>query len=279
MSVVGAAGARRAVGAAGEGSLCQWSAAHPVKQTQADGQTRCIARGYEQIETITAQLDGVSSTWTERRLLVQSLAALQAAKQSLHTRLKQAQQALSELVVRRQGKAVLSERTEVEQAVADTLAHFRVQGLLLVTVTEKLEQQSVRAYRDRAATVRIARQFTITSEVQTEAVREASEHLAWRVYATNRAEERLPLTQAVEVYRDEYLVEHNFGRLKGHPLSLSPDDVERDDHATGLVRLLSIALRVLTLLEVAASSPGPTRRFPARTVCGQSQARDDSAHD
>jgi transposase len=31
--------------------------------------------------------------------------------------------------------------------------------------------------------------------------------------------------------------------------SLSPMYVARDDHATGLIRLLSIALRVLTLLE------------------------------
>ncbi len=39
------------------------------------------------------------------------------------------------------------------------------------------------------------------------------------------------------------------GRLKGRLLSLRPMDVPRDDHATGLMRLLSIALRVLTLLE------------------------------
>lgn len=39
------------------------------------------------------------------------------------------------------------------------------------------------------------------------------------------------------------------GRLKGRPLSLRPMSVQRDDHATGLMRLLSIALRVLTLLE------------------------------
>jgi len=32
-------------------------------------------------------------------------------------------------------------------------------------------------------------------------------------------------------------------------LSLTPMYVQRDDHATGLIRLLSIALRVLTLLE------------------------------
>jgi hypothetical protein len=39
------------------------------------------------------------------------------------------------------------------------------------------------------------------------------------------------------------------GRLKGRPLSLTPMYVQRDDHATGLIRLLSIAIRVLTLLE------------------------------
>ena len=50
-------------------------------------------------------------------------------------------------------------------------------------------------------------------------------------------------------YRSEYLVERSLGRLKGCPLSLTPMYVQRDDHATGLIRLLSIALRVLTLLE------------------------------
>ena len=50
-------------------------------------------------------------------------------------------------------------------------------------------------------------------------------------------------------YRQEYLVERSFGRLKGRPLSLTPMYVHRDEHATGLIRLLSIGLRVLTLLE------------------------------
>jgi len=220
-----------------------------IERTQADGRTHCIAQGYEQVETVTAQPDGLACTWSERRLLVQSMAAKLSAEQGLHTRLKQAQQALSELLVRRQGKAVLLERTQVEQAVAETLAHFRVEGLLLVTVTEQAQEQAVRAYRDRPATTRITRQFSVSSQVQTEALRKASEQLGWRVYATNHAAEKLSLTQAVEAYRDEYLVERNFGRLKGHPLSLSPMYVERDDHATGLVRLLSLALRVLTLLE------------------------------
>ncbi len=220
-----------------------------VERTGADGQTHCIAQGYQFSEVITAQSEGASYTWTERRLLVRSEAATRTAETALRTRLGQVQRAVAELLVRRQGKPVLADRAAVEQAVADTLVHFRVEGLLVVTVSEQLTEQSVRAYRNRPATVRTTRQFTISSEVQTDAVTSAIEQLGWRVYATNQVADLLSLAQAVEAYRDEYLVERNFGRLKGHPLSLSPMYVERDDHATGLVRLLSIALRVLTLIE------------------------------
>ncbi len=220
-----------------------------VERTGADGQTHCIAQGYEESETLTAQLEGMSYTWTERRLLLRSEAAARAAETALRSRLGQAQTALAELAVRRQGKPLLSDRAAVEQAVADTVAHFRVEGLLGVTVSEQVTEQPVRAYRNRPATVRTARQFTINSQVEPEALASAIEQLGWRVYATNQTADGLSLAQAVEAYRDEYLVERNFGRLKGHPLSLSPMYVERDDHATGLVRLLSIALRVLTLLE------------------------------
>ena len=220
-----------------------------VERTGADGQTHCIAHGYDSCETITAQSEGTLYTWTERRLLVRSEAAARAAETALRGRLGQAQTAVADLVVRRQGKPVLADRAAVEQAVADALAHFRVEGLLVVTVSERLTEQPVRTYRGRPATVRTQRQCTISSDVEPEALASAIEQLGWRVYATNQAADGLSVPQAVEAYRDEYLVERNFGRLKGHPLSLSPMYVERDDHATGLVRLLSIALRVLTLLE------------------------------
>lgn len=72
--------------------------------------------------------------------------------------------------------------------------------------------------------------------------------LGWRVYVTNQPAEQLSITQAVWVC-SEYLVEQDLGRLKGRLLSLTPMYLQRDDHATGLVRLLSFGLRVLALLE------------------------------
>ncbi len=144
---------------------------------------------------------------------------------------------------------MLSDRAALEQAVADTVTHFRVGGLVRVTVSEQVNGQSVRTYWDRPATVRTFRQFIIISEVETEALVSTIAQLGWRVYATNQSADGLSLAQAVEAYHDEHLVERNFGRLKGQPLLLSPMYVERDDHATGLVRLLSLALRILMLLE------------------------------
>jgi len=50
------------------------------------------------------------------------------------------------------------------------------------------------------------------------------------------------------------LTERGFARLKGFPLSLTPIYLQREDHITGLIRLLSIGLRVLTLLEFQVRS-------------------------
>ena len=60
---------------------------------------------------------------------------------------------------------------------------------------------------------------------------------------------RIIISHKVLAYREQYIAERSFGRLKGQPLSLTPMYLQRDDHATGLIRLLTIGLRVLTLLE------------------------------
>ena len=73
--------------------------------------------------------------------------------------------------------------------------------------------------------------------------------LGWRAYVTNAPQKRLSLEQAVREYRHEYHIERGFGRLKGAPLSLAPMFVKREDQVVGLTHLLSVALRILTLME------------------------------
>jgi len=221
----------------------------PVERADEQGKITCIAQGYETVQILTGQVDGEPQTWQEHRLLIQSMAATRAAEQSLQQRLQQAQQALQELTIRRQGKPRLTERAAVEEAINEIFTHFRVEGLLRVDVQEQVQERPVRAYRGRLSAMRRDLTFTISSERKEDAIAQAISQLGWRAYATNHSTEQLTLEQAVEAYRDEYLVERNFARLKGRPLSLAPLYVQRDDHRVGLVRLLTIALRVITLLE------------------------------
>src|SRR5581483_6280577 len=164
-------------------------------------------------------------------------------------RLQKAQQALDDLSLRRQGKPRLRERTEVEEAIKAVLKQFQVEGLLSVQIQEHVTERPVRAYRGQVSGVRRDLTFTVMSAREETAIARAMSELGWRVYATNEAGKDLTVEQAVLAYRDEYLVERNFARLKGRPLSLAPLYVQRDDHRVGLVRLLTIALRVLTVLE------------------------------
>ncbi len=110
-------------------------------------------------------------------------------------------------------------------------------------------ERTVRAYGGRVSSVRRELTFPLPIQRAETAIAQALDQLGWRVYATNHLLSHLALEQAVEAYRDEYVVERNFSRLKGHPLSLAPLYVQRDDHRVGLVRLLTLALRVLTVLE------------------------------
>src|SRR4051812_1107612 len=71
--------------------------------------------------------------------------------------------------------------------------------------------------------------------------------MGWRVYATNQ----LPLGLAGVVwgYRGQNRLEDNWSRLKGQPLGLTPMYLQEESRIVGLVLLLSLALRLLSVLE------------------------------
>src|SRR5258707_373147 len=229
-----------------------WNGERPllaVHRATAEGEDEVIAEGYEQGIELSSEVQGQSVTWTERRLVVRSLKQAQAATAALHPRLGKAQAALTQLTVHKQGKPVYRDADSLQQAAQAILKAHQVQGLIRLQIDEQVGERPVRAYGTHPAAVRVERSFHLHSEVDQAAVSATTRRLGWRVYVTNHPEQTLSLEQAVLAYREEYLVERGFGRLKGKPLSLSPMYVQRDQRATGLIHLLSVALRILTLLE------------------------------
>jgi transposase len=231
---------------AGERSLT------PVYRSKDGQESELVAQGYEQTMALTGEVEGRPITWSERHLIVRSLKQAEAASVALQARLLKAQAALMQLNEHRQGKKAYRDADALQQAALAILKHHRVEGLLRLRIEEQVRERPVRAYGPHPATVRVEQTFHLHAEIDETAVTAAMRRFGWRVYATNHPQETLSLEQAVLAYREEYLVEHDFGRLKGKPLSLSPMYVQSDRRATGLIRLLSLGLRVLTLLEFRA---------------------------
>jgi transposase len=221
----------------------------PVFRTNAEGETEKIAEGFEREERLTATVERQEITWTERRLFVRSFMYAKAAETALRERLEKAQVALEALNERKQGKRHFTEVEPLRQVAEEIMRQYRVEGLLSLSFTEQVQERNVRQYGDRPAEVRIEREAAIGVSRDETAIEQANAHFGWRVYATNHSAKRLPLEKAVLAYRNEYLVERGFARLKGRTLSLTPMYLKDDRRVTGLIRLLSIGLRVLTLLE------------------------------
>jgi transposase len=220
-----------------------------ITRRTATGTRQHLADGYERLEPLTVEMAGATLAWTERRLVVRSRQLARAGERALRARVTQAQAALTALNARGRGKRRFPELPPVQTAVEAILTRYRVHGLLTVQYTERVQKRPLRRDGSRPATVQVERDIRVKVVADRPAVATAIGRLGWRVYATNALPAQLSLAQAVLAYRSQYLVESAMGRLKGHPLSLTPMYLQRDDHATGLIRLLSIGLRVLTLLE------------------------------
>ena len=79
------------------------------------------------------------------------------------------------------------------------------------------------------------------------AIEQAKREMGWQVYATNHRE--MTLTAVVWGYRGQYRIEDDWSRLKGRSLSLTPMYLQDESRMQGRVLLLSLAIRLLTLLE------------------------------
>jgi len=110
----------------------------------------------------------------------------------------------------------------LEQAAAAVLSEHHVAGLLRVQIATQTRTRTVRAYGTRPARTEDRHTFALSVTVDAEAVDAAVQRLGWRVYATNQPAETLSAEQAVLAYREEYLVERGFCRLKGRSLTPSP---------------------------------------------------------
>src|SRR6266545_2246411 len=215
----------------------------PTGEGQAEEQ---VADGFCVDVPLTATVDGQEVRWTERRWLVRSRAYAQAQQTALERRLTAATTALHALVQRRQGKK-RQFHAELLQAAGDSVKAQGVEGLLHYHIQAVGTVRQVRAYRGQAAREEIDVSFVMEVQRDEQAIGQRQREMGWQVYAANAV--TLTLPQVVWAYRGQYRIEDDWARLKGRSLGLTPVYLQDEARIQGLVYLLSVALRLLTLLE------------------------------
>ncbi len=207
--------------------------------------------GYELTRRLESPpTEAVPVRWTERVWIVRSQSLREAQQRGLQQRLERAEAALRALTPPRgRGQRQFTEPDPLRAEVERLLTRYQVQGLLTVRLREEVKRRSVRAYGDQLARVAEQHRYVVQVWRNAAAIEQHEHTLGWRAYVTNAPRRQLSLEQGLQCYADEYLVERNCHRLKGRPLSLSPLWVTREDHAVGLTRLLTLAARVLALVE------------------------------
>lgn len=209
-----------------------------------------VAQGYETTRQQRGLVEEQTVEWTERVLVIYSPSLAKQAQQGLAERLQRAEQKLRALTPPPgRGKQHWSELAPLQAEVEAILEHHRVKDFLQVTYDRHETKQPRRKYKDRPAQIEVKVRYELQVSPQAAALEQARQRLGWRLYVTNANSARLSLTEAVWAYRGSPHIDRDFSRLKGRPLGLRPLYLKREDHTRGLVRLLTLALRLLTLVE------------------------------
>jgi transposase len=229
-----------------------WEKTQPLVQVTASDEVdaKVIAKGYETLRWQETQVEGEVVRWQERVLVIYSPTWAEQASRGLMQRVQQAEEKLRALTpAPGRGKRQARDLETLQQAAETILAAHRVHGLLHLAYQSHHSQRVRRAYGDRPARAEQSVRYHLEVTRDEAAIEKATRLFGWRLYVTSAPPSQLALAEAVLAYRSASTIERNFSRLKGRPLGLRPFFVQREDHLKGLIRLLSLALRILTLME------------------------------
>jgi transposase len=215
-----------------------------------------IGTGYEFTRTLQAKVDERQVTWTERVAVVQSVAQQKSQKARLDKSLQQAERKLGCLTSSGKGRKVWRQEEELRQAIEAIEKEHQVEGLLSVVMQREEKQRKRYSKPGRPGE---AAQAKVEAEVRyritqvrrnNEQIEEKQKRMGWRALVSNASEQKLTLAGSVLTYREGGSLERPFHQIKDKPLGIRPLFVKLPEQVLGLTRLLLIALRVLTLIEI-----------------------------
>jgi transposase len=220
-----------------------------------------IGRAYEVTREQTHSAEsGQTTCWIERVIVAQSDDYARSQERGLRERVQATEHAIRGLTAKTgRGHRQYRSADELQTACQRLIQQRDVAGLLDIQIKKERQlhpahKRAGRPAKDIQPPMLEDVRFVIKKVVVNQAeLRHGIARLGWRVYVTNATSKEWPLHDVILAYRAEWRIEHGFHLLKGNTLSIAPLYLTKPVHIRGLLCLLSLGLRALTLIQFSVS--------------------------
>ncbi len=215
-----------------------WLRIETLDRRTGELQLSAVIHPFDRPQTWVDPANGQAHSWTERVLVVRST-AYQAGMRRLR------EQALARLTPDllqlaqppTRGRKRYAQQADLAQVVATRIAAAKLDGVVQTALEPSQLRDGSTAWVVAAIWVDLV------------AWQAMVERLGWQVYVTNTSADQYDVPALVAAYHQQPVHERTFSRLKTRNLHLRPVFLRDETRIAGLVWLLCLALRVLTLTE------------------------------
>jgi transposase len=215
-----------------------WQCLEKVDPKTGEVLSEVMIDAWEREQQWTHPVTHRSHTWTERVLVARS-SSYQAG---LRRRRERSLQRLTEDVSKLwqppgRGRKRYHSRSELERTIAERIAKAGLSGVVQTRVAQETLPDGSTRWIVSALWVNLAAWQALVAR------------LGWQVYVTNTTKAHYDAPALVAAYHQQVVQERGFSRLKTRHLHIRPVYLRDENRIAGLLWLLCLALRVLTLTE------------------------------
>lgn len=205
------------------------------KYDKKNNKSKLIAAGYE-VNRTQEWGDKNEVKWEERVLVYRSFQHAKSEIALFEKKIKKAESELRKLTpAPKQGSRQFYEEPPLIEAINKIMDKYEVKSFL--TVSYEIE-----SYKNK-------NRYVIRVEQNIDEIEKQKRFCGWRLMVTNTSKEQFSFSQAILSYRQEWTLERCFRILKKSHLGISALYVRKEERLKGLTRLLSIGVRLITILE------------------------------
>ncbi len=221
------------------------------------GNKEQIGHGFEYEKEQEVGKGKAKFKWKERLQVIFSQAYFKGEKEKLDRKIEKGIKEIKQI----KGKQVFLSKEEesrkyVEEKVEKIKAKYSLENLLKVSYQTHAKEREYERTEKRKGKTREGK-YTLTKirvlpekiEVNSKELKDLYDKMGWRLYVTNAPSDRLSLQDAYNHYRgSQFIVENSFHILKDKPIGLTPIFVWKDDQIKGLMRLLTLCLKISSII-------------------------------